>query len=108
VFTDGISSAHCGFPWSGFTSQLFGYGTNYQAQKLHIGWYLFTVINSGLFFCTVCLQLTCWALVSSCDCELWPMFLTFELDLDRGYVNQHSKYLGEGHLVQSHCMDTLI
>ena len=32
---------------------------------------------------------------SSCDRELWPMTLTFKLDLDRVDMNQHAKYLGQ-------------
>ena len=32
---------------------------------------------------------------SSFECELWPMILTFELDLDMVKMNQHDKYLGQ-------------
>jgi len=33
------------------------------------------------------------ALVFSCDLELWPIFFTFEIDLDKMNLNQHAKYI---------------
>lgn len=38
---------------------------------------------------------SCQAPVSSCDCELWPVILTSEFDLDSVKVNQHAKHPGQ-------------
>jgi len=35
------------------------------------------------------------ATFSSCDIELWPIFLTSEYDLDSIMINHHAKYLGQ-------------
>ena len=65
------------------------------------GCYLFTVSNSGLLFSQGRLASlrdvhpqTISEHLSSCDRELWPVILSFQLDIGRVKVSEFAKYLG--------------
>ena len=72
-------------------------------------YYWFIVSNSGLLLATVGSSrlITCiHKHFSSCDCQLWPMTLTFELYLDRVKVNHHAISRSEVIPLESYCPDT--